>query len=80
MGMTDSEVFDDLRFVARQTVSIFRTVRDEVEDQFSELSPEERHKVFLMIVPFVTNLFTMGASELLIEEEPEPSRKSRRKR
>jgi hypothetical protein len=33
-----------------------------------------------MIVPFVTNLFTMGASELLTEEEPEPSRKSRRKR
>ena len=78
--MTDSEIFDDLKIVARQTVSFFRTVRDEVEVQFSELSPEERHKVFLMIVPFVADLLTMGASGALMEEEPEPGRKSRRKK
>jgi hypothetical protein len=78
--MTESEVFDDLRFVARQTVSIFRTVRDEVENQFPELSPEERHKVFLMIFPFVADLFAMGARGALLGEEPEPSGKSKRKR
>ena len=80
MGLTESEVFDDLKFIARQTVSIFRIVRDEVESQFPELSPEERYKVFLMIAPFVGDLFSMSARGVLLEEEPEPSGKSKRKR
>jgi len=80
MGMTESEIFDDLKVIARQTVSIFKTVRDEVENQFSELSSEERHKVFLLIVPFVADLFTMGASGALVGEEPDPGVKSKRKR
>ena len=80
LGMTESEVFDDLKAIARQTVSIFKTVRDEVETQFSELSSEERYKVFLLIVPFVADLFTMGASGALMGEEPEPGRRGKRKR
>jgi len=76
--MTDNEEFEELKEGLREMVILFKTVWDEVEHQFSDLSREERHRIFSLIAPFITDIFTMATSESLMEDITKPKRKKRR--
>lgn len=53
----------DLKEAMRVMVILFKTVWDEAEHQFSDLSKEERHRIFSIIAPCVTDMFAMAANE-----------------
>jgi hypothetical protein len=78
--MTDSEELEELKERAREMVILFKTVRDEVEHQFSELSREERRQIFSLISPLITDMFAMAASEGVIEDITKPSSKRKKRR
>jgi len=78
--MTINEEFEELKDVIGEMVSLFKTVRDEVEHQFSELSEEERHRIFSLIAPFIADMFAKAASEGVMEDKTKPSSKRKKKR
>jgi len=78
--MTSNEEFEELKEVIREMVILFKTVWDEVEHQFSGLSKEERHRIFSIIAPFITDIFAMATSEGVMEDITKPSSKRKKKR
>jgi len=78
--MTINEEFEELKKGIREMVILFRTVWEEVEHQFSDLSKEERHRIFSAIAPFMTDMFAMAASEGVMEDVAKPSIKRKKRR
>lgn len=78
--MTVDEEFEELKEVIREMVTMFKTVWDEVEHQFSELPREERHRIFSVIAPIITDIFAMAAGEDVMEEITKPSSKRKKRR
>jgi len=78
--MTDNEEFEELKEGIREMVILVKTVWDEVEHQFSDLSKEERHRIFSLIAPCITDIFAMAASESIMEDTTKPSKKRKRRR
>jgi len=78
--MAVDEEFEDLKETIRETVILFKTVWDEVEQQFSGLPREERHRIFSLIAPFITDIFAMAASEGVMEDKAKPSSKRKKRR
>ena len=60
MGLAafSDEELEDLKASVKGIVLLFRTIWEEVEQQFSELPTEERHRIFSVIAPLVTDAFT----------------------
>jgi len=66
--MTDDEESEELKETIREFVNVFKTVWDEIEHQFSGSSREERFRVFSVVAPFITDIFSMAASEEMMED------------
>ena len=78
--MTINEEFEELKDVIGEMVTMFKTVWDEVEHQFSELPSEERRRIFSLIAPLVTDVFAMATRESVIEDNSRPISKRKKKR
>ena len=78
--MTADEGFEELKETIREFVIMFKTVWDEVEHQFSGSSREERFRVFSVVAPFITDMFTMAAREGVMEDMVKPDSKRKKKR
>lgn len=78
--MTDDEEFEELKEAMRYMVILFKTVWDEVEHQFSNLSKEERQRIFSLIAPCITDIFAMATSEDIMEDVSKPSIKRKKRR
>ncbi len=61
--MTDDEESEELKETIREFVTVFKTVWDEIDHQFSGSSREERFRVFSVVAPFITDVFSMAARE-----------------
>ena len=66
--MADDEGFEELKETIREFVTVFKMVWDEIEHQFSGSSREERFRVFSVVAPFITDIFSMAASEEMMED------------
>lgn len=78
--MTVDEDFEEMKGAVRGMVIMFKTVWDEVEHQFSELSREERHRIFSVIAPFITDIFAMVMREDVTEDIVKPNSKRKKRR
>lgn len=78
--MTDDEELEELKEGIREMVMLIKAVWDEVEQQFSDLSKEERHRIFSLIAPCITDMFVMAASEGILEDVARPSTKRKKRR
>ena len=78
--MPVNEEFEELKDVIREMVTMFKTVWYEVEHQFSELPREERHRIFSLIAPFITDIFAVAAREGVIEDRSKPVSKRKKRR
>jgi hypothetical protein len=68
---------EDLKQGVKGFVFMFRSIWDEVDDQFSQLSKSERFRIFGIIAPIISDvMFYMPA--LGEEEELAGSRKGKR--
>jgi len=74
------EEFEELKETIREMVTMFKTVWDEVEHQFSELPREERHRIFSLVAPCITDIFTMAAREGVMGDIAKPSRKRKKRK
>ncbi|MBE0511736.1 hypothetical protein IBX38_01660 [Candidatus Bathyarchaeota archaeon] len=75
MTVVDEE-FEDLKRGIRDMVLLFKTIWDEVDHQFSELPREERHRIFSIIAPFLTDtLSAMVKGEDAMEDLTKPKGK-----
>jgi len=63
MTASSDEEFEDLKEGVKGIVLLFRTIWEEVEHQFSELPKEERYRIFSVIAPVVTDVFTRAEVE-----------------
>jgi len=77
--MTINEEFEELKDVIRGMVTMFKTVWDEVEHQFSELPSEERCRIFSLITPLITDAFALAARESVTEDASKPVSKRKNK-
>ena len=78
--MSSDEGFEELKETIREFVNVFKTVWDEIEHQFSGSSREERFRVFSVVAPFITDVFSMAAREEMMEDTVKPDRKRKKKR
>ena len=78
--MTVDEEFEELKEAIRVMVTMFKTVWDEVEHQFSELPREERHQIFSVMAPIITDILAMVAGEDVMKEMDKPSSKRKKRR
>ena len=78
--MGEDEDLEDLKGLARDIVSMYKAVWDEVERQFPELSIEDRHRIFSLISPFINNMFAMAMKEGAMEDFATTTGKSKKKR
>jgi len=76
MASFGDEEFEDLKEGVKGVVLLFKTIWEEVEHQFSELPKEERCRIFSVISPIVTDMFT----RMEVEDEIADSTKYRTKR
>jgi len=68
MAAFSDEEFEDLKEGVKGIVLLFRTIWEEVEHQFSELPKEERYRIFSVIAPIVTDVFTRAEAEDVTED------------
>ena len=78
--MADDEESEELKGTIREFVNMFKTVWDEIEHQFSGSSREERFRVFSVVAPFITDIFSMAASEEMMEDTVKPDSARKKKR
>jgi len=78
--MAVDEEFEELKEAIREMVILFKTMWDEVEHQFSDLSKEERYRIFSLIAPFITDLFAMAAKEGVMEDMAKTTRKRKKRK
>jgi hypothetical protein len=78
--MTDDEESEELKETIREFVNVFKTVWDEIEHQFSGSSREERFRVFSVVAPFITDVFSMAAREEMMEDTVKPDSEKKKKR
>ena len=78
--MADDEGFEELKETIREFVTVFKMVWDEIEHQFSGSSREERFRVFSVVAPFITDIFSMAASEEMMEDTVKPDSERKKKR
>jgi len=78
--MAVDKEFEELKEGIREMVILVKTVWDEVEHQFSDLSKEERHRIFSLIAPFITDLFAMAAKEGVMEDMAKPTSKRKKRK
>ena len=78
--MSSDEGFEELKETIREFVNVFKTVWDEIEHQFSGSSREERFRIFSVVAPFITDIFSMAASEEMMEDTVKPNSERKKKR
>ena len=78
--MTDDEESEELKETIREFVTVFKTVWDEIDHQFAGSSREERFRVFSVVAPFITDVFSMAASEEMMEDTVKPDSERKKKR
>ena len=78
--MADDEESEELKGTIREFVNVFKMVWDEIEHQFSGSSREERFRVFSVVAPFITDIFSMAASEEMMEDTVKPDSARKKKR
>ena len=78
--MSSDEGFEELKETIREFVTVFKTVWDEIDHQFSGFSREERFRVFSVVAPFITDIFSMAASEEMMEDTVKPDSERKKKR
>ena len=78
--MADDEESEELKETIREFVNVFKTVWDEIEHQFSGSSREERFRVFSVVAPFITDIFSMAAREEMMEDTVKPDSERKKKR
>ena len=78
--MTDDEESEELKETIREFVTVFKTVWDEIEHQFYGSSREERFRVFSVVAPFITDVFSMAAREEMMEDTVKPDSERKKKR
>ena len=78
--MGENDDLEELKGVARATVSMYKAVWDEIERQFPELSIEDRHRIFSLISPFINNMFAIMMKEDAMEDFATTTGKSKKKR
>jgi len=78
--MMDDEEFEEVKETFRGLVILFKTVWDEIEHQFSGLPKEERHRIFSVVAPSITDIFGMALREGEIEDIAKPDRKRKKRR
>ena len=78
--MADDEGFEELKETIREFVTVFKMVWDEIEHQFSGSSREKRFRVFSVVAPFITDIFSMAASEEMMEDTVKPDSERKKKR
>jgi len=78
--MADDEESEELKETIREFVTVFKTVWDEIEHQFSGASREERFRVFSVVAPFITDIFSMAAREEMMEDTVKPDSERKKKR
>jgi len=76
--MAVDEEFEELKEGIREMVILFKTVWDEVEQQFSDLSREEQHRIFSVIAPFITDIFAVVVREGVMGDIVKPSSKRKK--
>jgi hypothetical protein len=76
----DKEEVEDFKQMIGVFVLFYKIVWSEVEKQFSELSTEEKHKVFGVIAPSIVGMLKMTADESNIDETNPKERNKRRKK
>ena len=78
--MTVDKMYDEWKQISREMIIMFKTVWDEIEQQFSGLSSEERFRVFSVVTPFISDMFTMALAEDSMEDMVKADSKRKRKR
>ena len=78
--MSSDEGFEELKDTIREFVTVFKMVWDEIEHQFSGSSREERFRVFSVVAPFITDVFSMAAREEMMEDTVKPDSERKKKR
>lgn len=73
-------IYDEWKQVSREMIIMFKTVWDEIEQQFSGLSSEERFRIFSVVAPFTSDMFTMALREGAMEDTVRAASKRKRKR
>ena len=59
---------------------MFKTVWDEIDHQFSGSSREEQFRIFSVVAPFITDIFSMAAREEIMEDTVKPNSERKKKR
>jgi hypothetical protein len=78
--MTVDKIYDEWKQISREMIIMFKTVWDEIEQQFSGLSIEERFRVFSVVAPFISDMFNMALAEDSMEDMVKPDSKRKKKR
>jgi hypothetical protein len=73
----DKEELEDFNQMISVFVLFYKTIWSEVEKQFSELSTEEKHKIYGVIAPSIVGMLNMTAND---SNEHEPRSKPRNRR
>jgi hypothetical protein len=68
------------RDMAKEIVSMYKTIWVEVEQQFPTCTSEERLKICSFISPLMNNMFLMALDEDLMEKLDKASGKKNRRR
>jgi hypothetical protein len=76
----NKEELEDFKQMISVFVLFYKIVWSEVEKQFSELSTEEKHKVFGVIAPSIVGMLKMTADDNNIDETIPKERNKRRKK
>jgi len=77
MSVSSGEV-EDLREVIRDMVFMFKTVWEEIDKQFPDLSRDEKYRVFYIIAPSVADMmYAMMEDIAEYLEKPKKKRKSK---
>jgi signal recognition particle subunit SEC65 len=77
MSVSSGEV-EDLREVIRDMVFMFKTVWEEIDKQFPNLSRDEKYRVFCIVAPSVADMmYTMMEDIAEYLEKPKKRRKSK---
>ena len=79
MTVNNKEI-EDLKEGVRNMVLLFKALWDEVEYQFSELSREERHRIYALIAPILIDILAMAEGEETIEDITKPKGKNHGKK
>jgi hypothetical protein len=77
--MNEDEYLEELKWIIRDVVSMYRALWDEVARQFPETTTEERGRILTLISPLINNMFLTAITESAAEEVSATTNKDKKK-